>query len=84
MAAPIEGIGTEIAECLRIAQMIQRYGDLFLRRVYTPHEIDYCNARRMATQHFASHWAGKRAILRALGTGLSRPTAFDSPRPAIA
>jgi len=63
------GIGTDIVECLRIAQMIERHGELFISRVYTEDEIDYCRSRRQATQHFAGRWAAKEAILKALGTG---------------
>lgn len=63
------GIGTDIIECLRIAQMIERHGEIFLRRVYTPLEVDYCNARKAATQHFAGRWAAKEAVLKAMGTG---------------
>ncbi|MFP6674778.1 MAG: holo-ACP synthase [Pirellulaceae bacterium] len=66
------GIGTDIIECLRIAQMIERHGELFLRRVYTPLEVDYCNARKAATQHFAGRWAAKEAVLKAMGTGWAR------------
>ncbi len=65
----IIGIGTDIIECLRIAQMIERHGELFINRVYTPHEIRYCQSRKMATQHFAGRWAAKEAVLKALGTG---------------
>ncbi len=63
------GIGTDIIEVLRIANMIERHGELFLRRVYTNWEIEYCNARKAAVQHFAGRWAAKEAILKALGTG---------------
>jgi holo-[acyl-carrier protein] synthase len=63
------GIGTDITEVLRIAQMIERHGELFVGRVYTAAEIDSCRSRRMATQHFAGRWAAKEAILKALGTG---------------
>ncbi len=66
------GIGTDIVECLRIAQMIERHGELFLTRVYTPQEIEYCSARKAATQHYAGRWAAKEAVLKALGTGWSR------------
>ncbi|MFM7035388.1 MAG: holo-ACP synthase [Planctomycetia bacterium] len=65
----ILGIGTDITEVLRIAQMIDRHGELFVGRVYTQAEIDYCRSRRMATQHFAGRWAAKEAVLKALGTG---------------
>lgn len=68
----IIGIGTDIVECLRIAQMIERHGELFLNRVYTQNEIGYCSARAAATQHFAGRWAAKEAVLKAMGTGWSR------------
>ena len=68
----IFGIGTDIVECLRIAQMIERHGELFITRVYTDHEIEYCSARKAATQHYAGRWAAKEAVLKALGTGWRR------------
>jgi holo-[acyl-carrier protein] synthase len=67
--ARIIGIGTDIIECLRIAQMIERHGELFINRVYTQHEIQYCQSRKLSTQHYAARWAGKEAVLKALGTG---------------
>jgi len=66
------GIGTDIVECLRIAQMIERHGELFITRVYTEHEIEYCQCRKQVTQHFAGRWAAKEAVLKALGTGWRR------------
>jgi len=68
----IVGIGTDIVECLRIAQMIERHGELFLARVYTDHEVQYCSARKAATQHYAGRWAAKEAVLKAFGTGWAR------------
>ncbi|QDU90302.1 Holo-[acyl-carrier-protein] synthase [Pirellulimonas nuda] len=65
----ILGVGANIIECLRIAQMIERHGELFITRVYTDHEIEYCSARKAATQHYAGRWAAKEAVLKALGTG---------------
>jgi holo-[acyl-carrier protein] synthase len=65
----IIGIGTDITECLRIARMIERHGELFIERVYTPEEIKYCQTRKQATQHFTGRWAAKEAILKAIGTG---------------
>ena len=66
------GIGTDIVDCVRIARMIEKHGELFLNRVYTRQEIDYCGVRRAATQHYAGRWAAKEAALKALGTGWSR------------
>lgn len=62
--------GTDIVECLRIAQMIDQHGEAFLRRIYTPKEIEYCSARAMSTQHYAARWAAKKAVLQALGVGM--------------
>jgi holo-[acyl-carrier protein] synthase len=67
----VVGIGTDIVDCLRIAKMIERHGEQFICRVFTPHEIGYCNSRKTATQHYAGRWAAKEAILKALGTGWS-------------
>ena len=66
------GIGTDIVECLRIAQMIERHAEQFIARVYTEHEIEYCAARKAATQHYAGRWAAKEAVLKAIGTGWVR------------
>jgi holo-[acyl-carrier protein] synthase len=68
----ILGLGTDIVECLRIAQMIERHGELFIQRVYTAHEIEYCSSRKSATQHYAGRWAAKEAVLKAIGTGWIR------------
>ncbi len=68
----ILGIGTDITECLRIAQMIERHGELFITRVYTPDEIQYCQSRKQSTQHFTGRWAAKEAVLKAVGTGWRR------------
>lgn len=88
------GIGTDITECLRIAQMIERHGELFVGRVYTSAEIEYCRSRKQATQHFAGRWAAKEAVLKALGTGWRRgiswrdvailPTPAGRPRVVLA
>ncbi len=67
----VVGIGTDIVECLRIANMIEKHQDVFINRVYTPGEIEYCAGRKSATQHFAGRWAAKEAILKAMGTGWS-------------
>jgi holo-[acyl-carrier protein] synthase len=68
----IIGIGTDITECLRIAKMIERHGELFIDRVYTADEIAYCQNRKQSTQHFTGRWAAKEAILKAIGTGWVR------------
>jgi holo-[acyl-carrier protein] synthase len=68
----IFGIGTDIVECVRVRKMIERHGELFLRRVYTDREISYCQGRKRATEHFAGRWAAKEAVFKSLGTGWRR------------
>lgn len=67
------GLGTDIAEVPRIQASLDRYGDHFLARVYTPEEIAYCQARpKTAAQSLAARFAAKEACAKALGTGISR------------
>ena len=66
------GLGTDIIECLRIAKMIEKHGELFLNRVYTRSEIAYCSSRKAANQSYAGRWAVKETVLKAMGTGWSR------------
>ena len=68
----IIGVGLDATEIDRVAQMIDRYGDRFLRRVYTEGEIEYCHARRDFASSFAARFAAKEAAMKALGTGHSR------------
>lgn len=65
----IVGLGTDIVEIDRIAGMIERHGDSFLDRVFTPAERAYCGGKRHAAQHYAGRWAAKEAAMKALGTG---------------
>jgi holo-[acyl-carrier protein] synthase len=68
----IVGVGTDIIECVRIGQLIDRHGEIFLTRVFTEREISYCQARRNATEHFAGRFAAKEAVLKCLGTGMAK------------
>ncbi len=63
----MKAIGVDIIETERIAQSIERFGDLFLKRVYTESELTYCNGR---TSSLAARWAAKEATAKALGTGI--------------
>lgn len=51
-------------------EVIARWEERFLRRVFTEGEIAYCRARRDPVPHFAARFAAKEAGLKALGTGL--------------
>jgi holo-[acyl-carrier protein] synthase len=68
----ILGIGTDIIQVERIAQMREKHGEVFLNRVFTIGEIAYCSPRRAADQHYAGRWAAKEAVLKVLGTGWAK------------
>src|SRR5690606_22163474 len=66
------GLGTDITEIVRIGNMIEKHGELFLQRVYTEEEIRYCQRHKEALQHYAGRWAAKEAVMKALGTGFTK------------
>jgi holo-[acyl-carrier protein] synthase len=74
----IIGLGTDIVEIVRIGQMIERHGELFLQRVYTEEEIRYCQRRKECYQHFAGRWAAKEAVMKTLGTGWVRGVGWQN------
>ena len=66
------GVGTDLIEIARISHSIDRFGDRFLRRVFTPREIAYCQRKKNTAESFAARFAAKEAAAKALGTGISR------------
>jgi len=68
----IIGTGLDATEIPRIADAIERYGDHFVRRIFTDDEIAYCRAKRDFAASFAARFAAKEATMKALGTGYSR------------
>jgi holo-[acyl-carrier protein] synthase len=67
----IVGIGVDIAEVARIRGAIERRGEAFLRRIYTPGEIAYCKRFKNKFERYAGRFAVKEAAMKALGTGWS-------------
>jgi holo-[acyl-carrier protein] synthase len=68
----IIGLGLDATDIDRITDTIDRYGDRFLRRIFTDGEIAYCLRRRVPAIHFAGRFAAKEAAMKALGTGNSQ------------
>ena len=68
----IIGIGMDVEEVPRVANLLDRYGDRFLRRVFTDDEVAYSRRRRFPAQHLTGRFAAKEAAMKALGTGHSR------------
>jgi holo-[acyl-carrier protein] synthase len=68
----IIGIGVDIVEIKRFSGAMERLGEKFLFRLFTPGEQQYCNGHRDPVPHFAARFAAKEAVFKALGTGWSR------------
>ena len=68
----IIGLGMDATEIDRVAELIERYGDRFVRRVFTEGEIAYCQRKRDGASSFAARFAAKEAAMKALGTGQSQ------------
>jgi holo-[acyl-carrier protein] synthase len=66
----VRGVGVDLVKIPRLRDVIGRWDERFLRRVFTEAEIDYCRARRDPVPHFAARFAAKEAGMKALGTGL--------------
>ena len=59
--------GVDILSIHRVQEALDRHGERFLRRVFTPAEIAYCNGR---TPALAARFAAKEAVSKALGVGV--------------
>lgn len=68
----IVGMGIDVAEVERIRGAIQRHGEVFLRRIFTAKEREYCERFRNKFERYAGRFAVKEAAMKALGTGWSR------------
>ncbi len=66
----IIGTGIDIVNIERIERMMDRWGDIFLNRVFTENEIEWCRQRNRPSECFAIRFAAKEAFLKAIGWGL--------------
>ncbi|MEJ2374838.1 MAG: holo-ACP synthase [Pseudolabrys sp.] len=68
----IIGLGSDICDARRIARVIDKYGDRFIDRIYTPSERAKADRRRNRVETYAKRFAAKEACAKALGTGFRR------------
>jgi holo-[acyl-carrier protein] synthase len=66
----ITGIGVDLVECARIQHSLDRFGDRFLKRVFTDGEIEYSMSMKFPARHLAARFAAKEAVSKAFGTGI--------------
>jgi holo-[acyl-carrier protein] synthase len=73
----IIGIGTDIIEVDRIQSSIEKYGERFLKRIFTETEIEYCESFKGTKYlHYAARFAAKESFSKAIGTGITRGFKF--------
>lgn len=70
--------GTDIIEIKRIKQSIEKIGESFIKRIYTPNEIEYCESKNESKyQHYAARFAAKEAIFKAVSKALDNKFSME-------
>lgn len=63
--------GTDIIEIARIKRSIEKTGQPFINKVFTPNEVKYCESKNnVKYQHYAARFAAKEAIFKAISKAL--------------
>ena len=68
----IIGLGSDLCDVRRIAKSLERFGDRFIDRVFTPAERAKAERRTNRANTYAKRFAAKEACSKALGTGMRR------------
>lgn len=66
------GIGVDFVENARVQHSLDRFGERFLHRVFTPGEIEYSQSMKYPARHLAARFAAKEAVSKAFGTGIGK------------
>jgi len=66
----IIGLGNDTIDIRRVELSIEKYGDRFIQRIFTPIEQKKSDARRNRAASYAKRFAAKEACAKALGTGI--------------
>lgn len=64
------GVGIDLIEVDRVCRTLDRQGERFRNRVFTPGELEYCDGMKFPGPHFAARFAAKEAVSKAFGTGI--------------
>jgi holo-[acyl-carrier protein] synthase len=61
--------GIDLVDFPRIEEMINRHGERFINRIFTPAEQAYADKNKSRMEKYAGRFAAKEAILKLMGTG---------------
>ena len=73
----IYGVGTDIVNIERIAHILKKNRDGFVKRVLTEHEQALFANKADSAAYCAKRFAAKEAFAKALGTGIGRVVSFQ-------
>jgi holo-[acyl-carrier protein] synthase len=71
-------VGTDIIECTRIARVLDRQRDRFLKRIFTEGEQAYCLRMKNPVPHLAARFAAKEAVSKCFTTGIGDALGWKS------
>lgn len=73
----VVGVGIDLEKVERVRRAIERNGEAFLEKVFSPEEIEFCRSRGAHVwESFSARWAAKEAFSKALGTGIGENVGF--------
>jgi len=67
----IYGIGTDIVEIIRIKDAVEKWGERFLKKIFTENEISYCYKKKDPFPHLAVRFAAKEAFIKAISLSVT-------------
>ena len=74
----VSGIGIDMVRNSRIEGLVEKWGEKFLRKVFTDEEISDGGKAKNRNITYAANYAVKEAFVKALGTGFRRGIKFHN------
>ena len=72
----ILGIGIDIVEIHRLKKLLLKKKNNFKNKIFTSHEIAYCEKKINVANCYSKRFAAKEAFVKALGTGFRKNINF--------
>jgi phosphopantetheine--protein transferase-like protein len=69
----IYGIGIDLVKIARMKNVVEKWGNKFLERIFTEDEISYCHERKEPYLSLAVRFAAKEALIKAIGSEVFIP-----------
>ena len=73
----VKGVGTDIIQVARIERALEKHGARFSARILTPSELSLFKSAPNSARYLAKRFALKEAIVKALGTGISKGVSWQ-------